>query len=81
MGMVRQRRDGESFWRLPAGHVKCKFDPTALHYSEITIKSSFHHTPHFMREALDAISRGEIRASDFVTRRIPLAICRGCSSR
>ena len=50
-----------------------KIDPAALHYSEITIKSTFHHTPRFMREALDTIARGEIRASDFITGEVPLA--------
>jgi L-iditol 2-dehydrogenase len=48
-------------------------DPTALHYSEITIKSTFHHTPRFMREALETIARGEVRSSDFVNAEIPLA--------
>jgi L-iditol 2-dehydrogenase len=47
-------------------------DPNALHYSEITIKSTFHHTPRFIREALESIARGEIRSSDFVNAEIPL---------
>ena len=47
-------------------------DPNALHYSEITIKSTFHHTPRFIREALESISRGEIRSGDFVNAEIPL---------
>ena len=33
--------------------TEVKLDPGALHYSEITIKSTFHHTPRFIREALD----------------------------
>ena len=53
--------------------AEVKVDPWALHYSEITVKSTFHHTPQFMREALDAIARGEIRASDLITERAPLA--------
>jgi L-iditol 2-dehydrogenase len=47
-------------------------DPSALHYTEITIKSTFHHTPRFIREALEAVARGEIRSSDFVNAEIPL---------
>jgi L-iditol 2-dehydrogenase len=43
-----------------------------LHYSEITIRSTFHHTPQFIRKALDAVAKGEVRASDFVTGEIPL---------
>lgn len=44
-----------------------KIDPWALHYSEISVKSSFHHTPRFIREAMEAIARGEICAADLVT--------------
>ncbi len=51
---------------------KVEFDPSVLHYSEITIKSSFHHTPRFVREALDTVARGELRASDLITGEIPL---------
>ncbi|HET9399629.1 MAG TPA: alcohol dehydrogenase catalytic domain-containing protein [Candidatus Acidoferrales bacterium] len=47
--------------------ARVKFEPAELHYSEITIKSSFHHTPEFFREALATIARGEIRAADFIT--------------
>lgn len=50
-----------------------KLDPWRLHYSEITIKSTFHHTPRFIREAMDTIARGEVRASDFITGEVPLA--------
>ena len=53
--------------------TKVEFESSALHYSEITIKSSFHHTPRFIREALAAISRGEVSASDFVTGEIRLS--------
>src|SRR5690348_11224807 len=53
--------------------VEVKVDPWALHYSEITVKSTFHHTPRFMRKALDAIARGEIRASDLITGTAPLS--------
>lgn len=53
--------------------ARVEFEPAALHYSEITIKSSFHHTPKFFREALDTIARGEIRAADFITAEVRLA--------
>ena len=52
--------------------TQVEFDPTALHYSEITIKSTFHHTPRFIALALDTIASGEIHASDFVTGEILL---------
>ena len=44
-----------------------------LHYSEITCKASFHHTPGHIQRALDAVSRGEITARDFVNREEPLS--------
>ena len=69
--MVRCGGTVNLFGGCPRGS-KVQFDPNALHYSEITIKSTFHHTPRFIREALDAISRGEIRAADFVNAEIPL---------
>jgi L-iditol 2-dehydrogenase len=47
-------------------------DPNALHYSEITIKSTFHHTPRFIREALESVASGEISSGDFVNAQIPL---------
>ena len=69
--MVRPGGTVNLFGGCPRGS-NVEFDPAALHYSEVTIKSTFHHTPRFIREALDTIARGEIRASDFITGEIPL---------
>jgi len=69
--MVRRGGTVNLFGGCPRGS-KVEFDPTALHYSEITIKSTFHHTPRFIREALDAVARGEVRGTDFITGEIPL---------
>ena len=60
------------FGGCPRG-TKVEFESSALHYSEITIKSSFHHTPRFIRKALETIASGEVRANDFVTGEIRLA--------
>jgi L-iditol 2-dehydrogenase len=51
---------------------KVEFDPSVLHYSEINIKSTFHHTPRFIREALEVVTRGELLAKDLITGEIPL---------
>ncbi|MGH9796411.1 MAG: zinc-dependent alcohol dehydrogenase [Candidatus Acidiferrales bacterium] len=72
IGMVRRGGTVNLFGGCPRG-AKVEFDPSAIHYQEITIKSSFHHTPRFIREALAAIARGELRAADFITGEIPLA--------
>ena len=69
--MVRCGGTVNLFGGCPRG-AEVHFDPTALHYSEITIKSTFHHTPRFIREALASIARGEISANEFVNAEIPL---------
>jgi L-iditol 2-dehydrogenase len=48
-------------------------DTALLHYSELTCKASFHHTPRLIQKALEAITRGEILARDFVNRVEPLS--------
>jgi len=48
-------------------------DTALLHYSEITCKASFHHTPAFIRKALELVSAGHITAAFFVNREEPLA--------
>jgi L-iditol 2-dehydrogenase len=70
--MVRRGGVVNFFSGLPSGtHVE--IEPAAIHYSEIKIISPFHHTPRFIREALEAIRRGDISAHDFVTEEIALA--------
>ena len=51
---------------------RISLDTSLLHYSEITCKASFHHTPAHIRKALDFVSRGVITARDFVNRVEPL---------
>jgi L-iditol 2-dehydrogenase len=69
--MVRKGGTVNLFGGCPRG-TQVQFDPAALHYSEVTVKSTFHHTPRFIREALDTIARGEVCAGDFITGEIPL---------
>ena len=71
LGMVRRGGTVNLFGGCPHG-TEVRLDPTALHYSEITIRSTFHHTPRHFREALESIARGEVRAGDFVTGQIQL---------
>ena len=71
IGMVRRGGTVNLFGGCPQG-AEVRVDPNALHYSEITIRSTFHHTPRHIREALDTIARGEVRAGDFVTGEIQL---------
>jgi len=66
MGMVRRGGTINLFGGCPSGtHIP--LDSTLIHYSEITIKANFHHTPRHIREALDAIHRGTIKAQKLIT--------------
>jgi L-iditol 2-dehydrogenase len=47
-------------------------DAQRLHYEELTVTSTFHHTPRSFREALQLITGGEVRADAFVTAEAPL---------
>ena len=47
-------------------------DTNLLHYSELTCKASFHHTPALIRKALELVSRGYVGAKDFVNHSEPL---------
>ncbi len=51
---------------------RISLDTALLHYSEITCKASFHHTPTHIRKALDFVRRGVISSRDFVNRVEPL---------
>jgi L-iditol 2-dehydrogenase len=70
--MARRGATVNLFGGCPSG-AEVPLDPAALHYSEITLKSTFHHTPQFIRAALSAVARGEISAADLVTGQIRLA--------
>jgi L-iditol 2-dehydrogenase len=66
MGMVRRGGTINLFGGCPSGtHIP--LDSTLIHYSEITIKANFHHTPRHIREALDAIHRGKLKAKSLIT--------------
>jgi L-iditol 2-dehydrogenase len=51
---------------------KVSLDTALLHYSEITCKATFHHTPAYIQKALDLVCAGHITASFFVNREEPL---------
>ena len=55
-----------------ASDPSISLDTKRLHYSEITIKASFHHTPKYIRAALDIIKEGKIDAHEFITGEEPL---------
>ncbi|HEV2209221.1 MAG TPA: zinc-binding dehydrogenase [Verrucomicrobiae bacterium] len=65
---VRLARKGGKvnfFGGCPSG-TSVRFDTTLLHYSNLTLLASFHHSPHAIRSALEFIEAGVVRAADFV---------------
>ncbi len=72
LAMVRRGGVVNFFSGLPST-TRVEIEPAAIHYSELKLISPFHHTPRFIREALEAIRRGDISAHDFVTEEIRLA--------
>ncbi len=50
----------------PAGTVVA-LDTNRLHYGDITLKASFHHTPATCRTAFELIASGRFHAADFLT--------------
>lgn len=52
--------------------TRVNLETALLHYSELTCVASFHHTPAYIRKALDIVSRGDITSRDFINREEPL---------
>ena len=56
-----------NFFGGPPSGTRVSLDTNRLHYGNITLKASFHHTPDACRQALDLIATGRVRAQDFIT--------------
>jgi len=69
--MVRRGGVVNFFSGLPTG-TRVEIEPAMIHYSEIRMISPFHHTPRFIREALEAVRRRDVSAEEFVTEEIRL---------
>ncbi len=69
--LVRRGGTVNFFGGCPA-NSRIELDTALLHYSEITCKASFHHTPAHIRRALESVSEGDITAGDFVNGVEPL---------
>lgn len=71
---VRAVRKGgvvQLFGGCPAD-TRIGIDSQRLHYQELTIKSTFHHTPESVRKALRLIADGHIDPNAFITAEEPL---------
>ncbi len=63
--LVRKGGKVNFFGDCPSG-TSITLDTTVIHYSDLTLLASFHHTPRTIRRALEFIETGVIRAADFV---------------
>lgn len=71
VGMVRSGGTINFFGGCPTGSQIC-LETSRIHYSELTIKSSFHHTPKHISEALAILASRRIDADKFVISEAPL---------
>ena len=53
--------------------TKVQLDTNRLHYSEITLKATFHHTPETVRRAFGLIAEKKVRGTDYITGEAPLS--------
>ena len=65
VNMVRRGGTVNFFGGCPSG-TTVTLDTTLIHYSDLTLLASFHHTPRTIRRALEFIEAGVIKAADFV---------------
>jgi L-iditol 2-dehydrogenase len=55
-----------------AANTHVTLDPNRIHYSVITLRAAFHHTPDICRKALDIIAGGRFQSEAFITGRAHL---------
>jgi len=70
--MVRKGGTVNFFGGCAAG-TRVQLDTNRLHYSEVTLKATFHHTPETVRKAFALIAEKKIRSTDYITGEAPLS--------
>lgn len=70
--MVRKGGRVNFFGGCAAG-TKVELDTNRVHYSELSLKATFHHTPCAVRKAFGLLRDGRVRSSDFITGHAKLA--------
>ena len=63
--LVRKGGTVNFFGGCPSGTM-VSLDTALIHYSNLTLLASFHHTPRTVRRALEFIEAGLVRSNDFV---------------
>jgi L-iditol 2-dehydrogenase len=61
-----------NFFGGPPSGTKVLLDTNRLHYGDITLKASFHHTPATCRTAFGLVTSGRFKCSEYITGRAEL---------
>jgi len=61
-----------NFFGGPPSGTKVKLDTNRLHYGDITLKASFHHTPATCRTAFELVTSGRFKCAEYITGRAEL---------
>lgn len=62
-----------NFFGGPPAGTSVTLDTNQLHYSGLTLRASFHHTPRTVRRAFALLASGRFQADRFLTARVPLS--------
>jgi L-iditol 2-dehydrogenase len=62
-----------NFFGGPPSGTTVALDTNRLHYGDITLKASFHHTPATCRTAFDLITSGRFKCAEYITGRATLS--------
>ena len=78
LGIQMVRKGGTvNFFGGCAAGSKVQLDTNRLHYSEITLKATFHHTPETVRRAFNLIAEKKVLGNDYITGEAPLVAFAG----
>lgn len=67
------RRGGlVNFFGGPPSGTKVALDTNRLHYGDITLKASFHHTPATCKTAFELVTSGRFKCAEYITGRVGL---------
>ena len=61
-----------NFFGGPPSGTKVTLDTNRLHYGDITLKASFHHTPATCRTAFELVTSGRFKCAEYITGRAGL---------
>jgi L-iditol 2-dehydrogenase len=56
-----------NFFGGPPSGTQVQLDTNRIHYGDITLKASFHHTPATCRTAFDLVTSGRFKCADYIT--------------